>query len=408
MTSASCDTDQSIVNLRARVVGQTASLYGFDIDTPDPLVRQMGKLLKASITTFLAKWFGLRIIPFGQNANIVIANEAAPPASSTLAYQITTRQRAPTILVLCSHSSRFDHTISPSTPTRNIGFAAKPVGPLKLARALLQCFDGIPPVVTPSTMEPQSPLQRPRLSSVFEELSSTPDGGEHLDNTRMASDSKNARKAIESPNPAPGMEKCKEYPFPIRVPSTTTISEPPESRPLGQNISSPMASAEIGVRSKTPPLPPTDFSPAPVIKPRLLLVDDNLINLTLLRTYMRKRKYDIVDEAENGLEAVNRYNDSTDGYDIIFMDISMPILDGFGASRQIRAIEASRQKSPASDENEGGKKGEQHSALIIALTGLAGSQDQSEALSSGIDLFLTKPVSFKEVGTMLNNWEANR
>ena len=46
-------------------------------------------------------------------------------------------------------------------------------------------------------------------------------------------------------------------------------------------------------------------------------------------------------------------------------------------------------------------------ALIIALTGLASQQDQSEAFSSGIDLYMTKPVSFKEVGKLLDNWEAN-
>ena len=47
-------------------------------------------------------------------------------------------------------------------------------------------------------------------------------------------------------------------------------------------------------------------------------------------------------------------------------------------------------------------------ALVIALTGLASSQDRSEAFASGIDLYLTKPVPFKEVGKMLDNWEADR
>ena len=46
-------------------------------------------------------------------------------------------------------------------------------------------------------------------------------------------------------------------------------------------------------------------------------------------------------------------------------------------------------------------------ALIIALTGLASQADQSEAFASGVDLFMTKPVSFKEVGKLLDNWEAN-
>lgn len=130
---------------------------------------------------------------------------------------------------------------------------------------------------------------------------------------------------------------------------------------------------------------------------------------------MRKRKYDVVDEAENGFEAVKKVQEREEGYDIIFMDISMPVLDGFGATRQIRAIEEVRRKKVleknSADGNavgEGVEAPVRTPALVIALTGLASSRDQSEAFTSGIDLFLTKPVAFKEVGKMLDNWEANR
>lgn len=71
----------------------------------------------------------------------------------------------------------------------------------------------------------------------------------------------------------------------------------------------------------------------------------------------------------------------------------MPIMNGFEATRRIRELESARNRlSPA---------------LIIALTGLASSRDQAEAFTSGIDLFMTKPVSFREVGQLLDNWEAN-
>jgi CheY-like chemotaxis protein len=403
VASVQGEADQSIINLRARVIGQTVSLYGFDLDTPDPLVRHMGKLLKDSVSNFLTKWFGLRVIPFGQNANIIIANEAAPTATSNLAYQFTTKQKGPTVLVLCSHSSRFDRTVPPNTSTRSIGFVAKPVGPLKLARALVQCLDGIPPVVTPGIGEPQPASERTDLSSVFEGLSPMPNAGEMLDNSRMSADSNNARKAIESPTPGVPSEKYAEYPFPIEAPVSTTQRTAVAS---GHDISSSGLLREVGAGPVSSAGLPIILAPPSASKPRLLLVDDNIINLTLLRTYMHKRQYDIVDEAENGLDAVNKFNERTDGYDIIFMDISMPILDGFGASRQIRAIEESRRNTAVEDA--GMKKGDQPSALIIALTGLASIQDQSEALSSGIDLYLTKPVSFREVGRMLDNWEANR
>ena len=76
----------------------------------------------------------------------------------------------------------------------------------------------------------------------------------------------------------------------------------------------------------------------------------------------------------------------------------MPVMNGFEATRAIRQIEESRRTGSPADPSP---------ALIIALTGLASSSDQSEAFTSGVDLFMTKPVSFKEVGQLLNNWEAN-
>jgi len=75
-------------------------------------------------------------------------------------------------------------------------------------------------------------------------------------------------------------------------------------------------------------------------------------------------------------------------------------MNGFEATRAIRDIEEARlHNQPA------GKK--LNPALIIALTGLASSRDQSEAFTSGVDLFMTKPVSFKEVGRLLDNWESH-
>lgn len=69
----------------------------------------------------------------------------------------------------------------------------------------------------------------------------------------------------------------------------------------------------------------------------------------------------------------------------------MPVMNGFEATRAIRALEKERGASTTP-------------ATIVALTGLSSSRDESEALASGIDLFLTKPVSFKELTKILNKW----
>lgn len=86
-------------------------------------------------------------------------------------------------------------------------------------------------------------------------------------------------------------------------------------------------------------------------------------------------------------------------------DISMPIVNGFEATRAIREIEHTRRTTQADEANADGRR--KNHALIIALTGLASSRDQTEAYKSGVDLFMTKPVSFKEVGRLLDNWEAH-
>jgi CheY-like chemotaxis protein len=141
-------------------------------------------------------------------------------------------------------------------------------------------------------------------------------------------------------------------------------------------------------------------SPAPVTRgiPRLLLVDDNKINLSLLETFVRKQKRKLLyDCAENGLLAVNAARQNSSGYNIIFMDVSMPVMDGLEATREIRKLEKERIARLGED-------AAPPPALVVALTGLANGRDQVDAFASGVDLFLTKPTKFKEIGSLIEEW----
>jgi CheY-like chemotaxis protein len=67
----------------------------------------------------------------------------------------------------------------------------------------------------------------------------------------------------------------------------------------------------------------------------------------------------------------------------------MPVMNGMDSARAIRKLESERGQRPAT---------------IIAMTGLASASVRQEAFSSGINLFLTKPVSFNELREILNDW----
>lgn len=417
------EADTTITNLRARVAGQKVSLHGFDTETKDPILRESNRVLKASITTFLVDWYGLRVVPIGQRSHIIVTNEANPEMLLKLVHQASSpnHKSHPSIIVLCSHTSRFDRVLSPTESSCNVGFVAKPIGPLKLARAITACLEGAPAIMTPA-LEGPSP-ESTDLTTVFEELSFSPRGGELLDNTRMAVDSDNARKAIESPTPNAAIEKTAEFPFPASPSKPLTTNADALSPPTKLTISPAPPTLILPAKSSLSSPKLTRAEPKPKLKtPTLLLVDDNHINIRLLSTYLNRRNYEVIHEAQNGLEAVQaveaRQKEGIQGYDIIFMDITMPILDGFGATREIRKLEQSYRKkllgsSPASstllatgdgqESRESESKGKE-GACIIAFTGRSSIEDQNEAARVGVDLFMTKPVAFKEVGKIVDNW----
>ncbi|KAK3333088.1 hypothetical protein B0T19DRAFT_458192 [Cercophora scortea] len=143
------------------------------------------------------------------------------------------------------------------------------------------------------------------------------------------------------------------------------------------------------------PLPNEIVPPTPALNPpgghHLLLVDDNPINMKLLTTVVRKLNHTFA-TACNGLEAVQLYRSSLrpnqHRFSMVFMDISMPVMDGFKATREIRQLENEAKVAVA--------------AKIVALTGLSGEVSRKEAFASGSDLFLTKPIRLERVRRLLD------
>jgi len=107
---------------------------------------------------------------------------------------------------------------------------------------------------------------------------------------------------------------------------------------------------------------------------RILLVEDNEDNRLLVKTYLKKLPY-IIDEAENGKIAVDLYRNNT--YNLIIMDVQMPVMDGHEATRVIRVLEAEsgRPVTP-----------------IIALTAHAIKEEIDKCLTAGCDTHVGKPI----------------
>ncbi|ETS73405.1 hypothetical protein PFICI_15010 [Pestalotiopsis fici W106-1] len=111
----------------------------------------------------------------------------------------------------------------------------------------------------------------------------------------------------------------------------------------------------------------------------ILIVDDNQINLKVMAAYLTKLKYTCI-TATNGLEALNLYSEAPAKYSCVLTDISMPVMDGLESTRRIREFELSGGHKPV---------------VVIALTGLDRAGVQQDALASGVDLFLTRPLTIR-------------
>ncbi len=120
---------------------------------------------------------------------------------------------------------------------------------------------------------------------------------------------------------------------------------------------------------------------------RVLLVEDILINREIARMILEEQKM-IVEEAENGQEAVDAFLDHPDRFDVILMDIQMPVMDGYEATKIIRAIDLPRAKS----------------IPIIAMTANAFEEDRKRALNAGMNEHIAKPFDIRKLYSILRKY----
>ena len=119
----------------------------------------------------------------------------------------------------------------------------------------------------------------------------------------------------------------------------------------------------------------------------ILLVEDNELNREIAMEILNEYGF-LVDTAENGAVAVEKMKKSSPGdYDLVLMDVQMPVMNGYEATKQIRALD-----NPALA-----------GITILAMTANAFDEDRKKALECGMDGFLSKPIVIEELITTLQN-----
>jgi CheY-like chemotaxis protein len=120
---------------------------------------------------------------------------------------------------------------------------------------------------------------------------------------------------------------------------------------------------------------------------KILLVEDTEDNVLLIKAYLKNAPYEL-DIAENGKLAVDKFR--AGDYDLVFMDMQMPVMDGFTAVEKIRELEK--------------KEGRERTA-IVALTAYAMKEEVERTLKVGCDAHLSKPIKKKELIEMIKAYE---
>jgi CheY-like chemotaxis protein len=141
----------------------------------------------------------------------------------------------------------------------------------------------------------------------------------------------------------------------------------------------PITTSNLEEALSSQPAPVAPPAPSLQINADVLIVEDNKVNQILVQEILKSMGLNS-SLAENGLEAVTLFRRHR--FDLVLMDCQMPVMDGFEATKLIREIESERdyERTP-----------------IIALTAAARAEEYEQALSSGMDEFMTKPFNVAQL-----------
>jgi signal transduction histidine kinase/CheY-like chemotaxis protein len=295
-----------------------------------------------------------------------------------------------------------------------------PVSPSKLWKVVTTYFPHVLPPKTHNAVDGESLQKQKDLDGLASlSLSRYRDHGER-DGERKASNSSSGAKssrsdhtspqpmdrATKSPSRTPGSyEKTVDLPSASERSTNVDVGMDSVLRTAdvapGRVMSPPPSANKLGKATSSDP---GSVSPTQSIEqPRFLLVDDNTINLRMLEMFVKKCGIPStnVTSVNGGQKAIAAFGEALFGdgggapsFDIILMDLTMPEVSGFSATRSIRRIE------------DASNIGQQ--AYVVALTSLVSSKDRSAAYEVGVDDYITKPAGLKMVHEVIDTWRNNK
>ncbi|AFY83749.1 PAS domain S-box protein [Oscillatoria acuminata] len=143
-----------------------------------------------------------------------------------------------------------------------------------------------------------------------------------------------------------------------------------------------LSAAESGVAASA--VPGNNWEPEEIKALNILLVEDTRINQKVVLNQLESLGFE-ADCANNGQEALDKMQ--VKEYNLVFMDCQMPVLDGYDATRAIRH-----------------REGDRRHMVVIGLTAYAMEGDRQKCLAAGMDDYLTKPVSVKDLQRAIRQW----
>ncbi|KAK0382692.1 hypothetical protein NLU13_9788 [Sarocladium strictum] len=251
----------------------------------------------------------------------------------------------------------------------------QPCGPKKLALAFTHCFERQRQLLSG---------EQPKNEMLPMATGHRQDDFRNIANTSQSRPVHTLKRVVSEPRSLPTRGNSTE--------SISVLASPPPVDPATPSLQELPGEKD----PNTPVRIPSDSGK------HVLLVDDNPVNLQLLVMFMKKCGFSYA-EAEDGLQALNKFQESNVGreksasggtkrpFDVVLMDISMPVMNGLESTRHIRDVE---------------RQNDLPRAIIIALTGLASADTQQDAKAAGVDIFLPKPVRFAELKHLLLHTDA--